>query len=132
MAEAEIPQVRNMKPDEKIQARIQVSMKDPEHMKRWLRESGRPFIVFKADDVIDALPWPHGAEALQQVSDAYDHHRATIPTGRTRTEVDPITKEKVEVPVMKGQQLERDEMEALIRFYVNAISENDPTWKLEI
>lgn len=129
--ETEIPQVRNMKPDERVQARIQVAMKDAEHMIRWLHESGRPFLIFKAEDAVRSLSWPHGCEALQQFSDAYDHHRGTIPTGRTRIEIDPITKEKVEVPVMKGQQLEPEEMEMLIRHLVNTLSENDPQWSLE-
>lgn len=127
----EIPEVKNMKAEERIEARIQTSMKDVEHMKRWLRESGRPFMIFKSDDICDALMWPHGHEALQEITDAYDHHRSVMPTGRTRIETDPITKYRVEVPVMKSQKLEPEEMEECIRHLVGVLSENDPLWTLE-
>jgi len=131
MSEAEIPEVRKMGDQQRAEARVQVSMKDPEHMKRWLNESGRKYIIIKADELVDSLIWPFGHEAAQQIFDAIRHHRGTISTGRTRTEKDPITGESVEVPVMKGEQLEPEEMVDVIRWLNATLSENDPQWSLE-
>jgi hypothetical protein len=48
---------------------------DPDDLKRWFRESGRAYIVLFADDLIDALPWPEGAEQLMRIISAYRAHR---------------------------------------------------------
>lgn len=55
----------------------------PDQLKRWLRESEREYLVFSAADLVDALPWPAGVEALQQMCTAYAQHRRA--RGKTET-----------------------------------------------
>ena len=54
----------------------QIGMADPEHLKRWLRASGRRFLVFNSCDLVDALVWPAGHQTLQQMIHAYGECRS--------------------------------------------------------
>lgn len=63
--------------DQQIQA--SVAMASPAHLKQWLRETGRTFLVLKTDDLVDALPWPEGVRSLIQLVECYRQHRQGIP-----------------------------------------------------
>ena len=59
---------------------IDTAMKSPEHLRGWLEASGRRWLVFDGIELIKALPWPAGVDALMQIIAAYrDERRATSP-----------------------------------------------------
>lgn len=68
--------------------RSRTAMSDPEHMKRWLRDTGRTYIVLRTDQLVDSLSWPRGVEAFMGIIDAYRSHRSeqmvTLPNGTVR------------------------------------------------
>lgn len=107
-----------------------VAMKSPEHLKLWLSETGRRWLVLNSLDLVDALPWPDGVQAFLQVCMAYGGHRMAQPSGRKEVITTP-TGEKVEVDVMKTDQLELEELDRAIRYLVAQAYERDPNWKLE-
>lgn len=96
-----------------IEEQIRVSMKSKEHLKDWLKKTGREFIVFNAQDLVDSLSWPDGVEGLQAILFAYREHRRQIPTGEMeivevdgeRADGEKVVGEKVEVPKMKDESL---------------------------
>ena len=55
------------------------AIQSPEHLKRWLQETGRRYLVLRTDDLVDALPWPDGVDALIQVLEAYRQQRLAQP-----------------------------------------------------
>ena len=59
-------------------AQANIAIADPAHLKRWLQETGRRFLVMRTDDLVDSLPWPHGVEALIQIIEAYKQRRQTV------------------------------------------------------
>lgn len=110
---------------------LRVSLKDPEHLKRWLQETGRRWMVLDSLDLVDSLPWPGGVDALIQILACYRDHRQGIPSGRTEKMKDPTLGQDVQVPIMKTDALEIEEMDRAIRHLIRQASEKDPTWKLE-
>lgn len=104
MADLEIPQVRSMEPDERREALAAVSMGNPEHLKQWLAASDRQYVVLKSADLVDALPWPAGVEAFQQVLMAYRDHRRAIRAEGPSAQLGPEGR-------MKDEDLEVDELE---------------------
>ncbi|UCG51428.1 MAG: hypothetical protein JSW58_14770 [Candidatus Latescibacterota bacterium] len=108
-----------------------ISMKSPEHLKRWLQESGRRYLVFESADLVDSVPWPEGVDTLIQIIACYGEYRRSKPTGRFETQTDPTLGEKIEVPIMKGELLEVDELDRAIRFLIGQITEREPGWSLE-
>jgi len=131
MPETTHPSVRQMSAVEKSEAQIRIAMKDPEHLKRWLEESGRRWVVFAAKDLVDALPWPEGINAFVQIVQAYRDHRAAQPSGRKAKVWDEHAHAMVEVPEMKGELLEVEELDRAIRFLISQITAKEPSWKLE-
>lgn len=118
-------------PDTLSPEAIRTAMKDPKHMRQWLEASGRRWLVFDALDLVEALPWPAGVEALIEIINCYRDHRRTQPSGRTQM-VDPDWKgPPVEVPLMKGDMLEIEELDRCIRYLIGLASERDPQWSLE-
>jgi len=107
-----------------------VAIKDPSHLKRWLSETKRDWLIVNFPQLIDALPWPHGCEALIQILDALRHHRSVIPTGETVYELDPIVGDRVGVPEMHGECLTVSEMDRVVRYLITKITEVDPNWSL--
>jgi hypothetical protein len=107
------------------QEQMNVAIKSPEHIKEWLIKSGRQWIVFNGSDLVEALPFPHGHDALMQVIMAYRDHRAGIPSG----EVEMI--DGKEVPLMKGERLELPEIDRCIRSLITEAYSIDPKWSLE-
>ena len=117
------------------QEAIRTAMKNPDHLKEWMQESDRRWMVFNTKDLIDALPWPSGARALAEIIAVYRDHRMTINTGRTKVEkqLNQVTGQEVEidVPVYKDETLEIEELDRAIRHLIRIASEKDPNWNLQ-
>ena len=126
----EIGQVKNMTPQERAEARERVAMESPDHLRRWLRESGREWLVLNAIDLVNAIPWPVGVDSLMQILASYREYRASKPTGRTEMQTEPTLGTKIEVPVMHGESLEADELDTAIRYLVRQIKKLNPEWTL--
>lgn len=120
-----------MTSEERIEAIARVSMKDKEHLKRWLQATNRDWLVFNTIDLVDALRWPEGVDVLMQVIACYRDHRMAQETGRFETQVDPVTRQEVDVPVFKGEALEIEEWDRLIRWAIGKALELDPRWTLD-
>jgi len=115
--------------DEKQLAQINVAMRDPEHLKRWIRET-RPFLIFKGTDLVDSLEFPDGHRELQGIVFAYHMHRMKIPTGEVLKEKDAVLGETIDVPQYKTQDLTVEEMDRCIRWLCGRILEKSPAWQL--
>jgi hypothetical protein len=97
---------KKLEPNDDPQFRTAV--KDPEHLKRFLSQSGRKFLVFNALDLVDALRFPDEVQVIQQVVERYRKHRATKKSAYVREGFDPP------LPEPMGEFLEPDEtMEAI-------------------
>ena len=109
------------------EAQAVTAMKSPEHLKRWLQESGREWLVFSATDLVDALrdPWPGALQTFQSLLEAYDDHRRTIPSGEMEKVKHPDTGEEVDVEVMKTETLTRKEKHDVIAFLERLIREDE-------
>jgi hypothetical protein len=123
--------VQRMGAEDRARALYNVSISDKDHLKKWLLESGRPWVVFKSADLVEALPWPGGVESFMELVNYYRDFRRSISSGEVEWLEDPETGKMVEVPRMKTDSLEIDEMENLIRSLVTQITEMDPNWSLE-
>lgn len=109
---------------------IATAMKDPEHLKRWLRASGHGWLVMNTTELIDALPWPGGVETLMEIIHVYGEHRRTIDSGRREIQKEPVTGTDVEVVIHKDDLLEVEELDRAIRFLTAQIYEKKPDWSL--
>ena len=85
----------------------------PEKLKAWLLETGREYLVFAATDLVDALPWPAGVEAFQQIVQCYAQHRRAIPNG----------------DAFKGEPLTAEELEQAIAALLREIRKVRPDWR---
>jgi len=94
------------------QHQINTAIKSRQHLKDWLANSGREWIVINSSDWVDALPFPDGHEMFRQMCDLYREHRATLP-------------------VMKQETLTIEELDRAIRYLVRQASELDSNWSLE-
>jgi len=121
----------DMTPEERIEAVARVSMKDKDHLKRWLQATNRDWLVFNAIDLVDALRWPEGVDVLMQVIACYRDHRMAQETGRTEVVMDPGSGHYAEVPVFKGEALEIEEVDRAIRWLISKALELDPRWTLD-
>jgi len=119
-----------MSPVERSEAKMRTAMKSQKHLMAWLDASGRSYLVLKATDLVQALPFPEGIEPLMQIFQAYRDHRATQETGRYDTMPDPLGGPAHEVPVMKGETLEIEELDRAIRYLIGQASLLDPDWSL--
>lgn len=110
MAMPELPIAEEMTLDERAQAKLSVAMKDPEHLKKFLRESGRRYIVFDSDILVDALkPWPESVKLFQHLVTLWSEHRRSIS---------------------KSEELEIEELDRTIRHLITQASQKDSTWSL--
>ena len=121
----------NLALEEKAARLLRISMKNPGHLKEWLQKSGRRWLVFDSVDLVDALPWPDGVDALIQMVACYKDHRRGILTGRVECHLDPTLGKEIEVPVTKTDLLELEELDRVIRHLIRLASEKDSRWKLE-
>lgn len=108
-----------------------VSIKDPDHLKRWIA-SRRPFLVFVGEDLSEALKpfWPECEQELQRIINQYMSHRLGVPTGDVKRQKDPITGKMIDVPLYKDDTLTLTELDRLVRWAVAQIMDHDPNWKL--
>lgn len=125
------PDIQGLDCKEKYDCVQRVSMSDPQHLKSWLRETGRRWLIFDALELVDSLPFPGGVDSLIQLIACYRDHRRAIVTGRIESLLDPTLGVPVEVPVAKGENLELDEMEQVVRYLIRQIVERDPAWRLD-
>lgn len=110
---------------------LRVSLKDPGHLKEWLEASGRRWLIFDSRDLVDSLPFPDGIDDFMRVVACYREHRSQQPSGRYEIQQDPTLGKTIEVPLMKGELLEVEELDRVIRACIRVITEKDPSWKLE-
>jgi len=92
---------------------VNIAIKDPEHLKRWLVANDLKYLAFDATQMVDALPFPEGTQALQQILDCYAQHRMTFDTEWVQHSKNAHG-DLVEAPVMQYQNLEATEVEACI------------------
>lgn len=131
MADLLTADAKKMTAQQRSEALMRVAMQSPDHLRQWLEASGRRWLVFDASALVESLPWPGGVEALTQIVACYRDHRAVQPSGRTEPLQDPMTGETINVPVMKGENLEVEELDRVIRYLIGQVTERDPSWKLE-
>jgi len=113
-------------------AEILTAESDPEHLKRWLSESGRKFIVLKADDLVDSLqPWPEAADIFIGMVEGYRKHRMKTLSSRTMKAKHPVTNVPIDVPLQKTDVLEVDELDRCIRFLIGQVTSLDENWSLD-
>ena len=117
--------------EEQAQRLLNVSIKDPAHLKRWLQETGRTWLVLDSLELVDALPFPDGLDTLIQIIACYRDHRNAIPNGKVEKQLDPIKGKEVDVPLMKTENLEVFELDRAIRFLISQITELEPSWNLQ-
>lgn len=117
--------------EEKMERLGRISIGSPAHLKQWLRDTGRLWLVFNTLELVDSLPFPSGVDSLIQLIACYRDHRRAIPTGRIEVQVDPAAGVPVEVPVFKGDMLELEELIQAVRYLVAQIRERNPSWNLE-
>jgi hypothetical protein len=114
---------------------VRTAMKSPEHLARWLEATNRKWVVLNSADLVKALPWPSGVEALMQIIAAYRDERSAQWTGRTSrfSGTNAITGEKVDtdIKIMKTDRLEIEELDRAIRYLMNLALELDPNWTLD-
>ena len=113
------------------EARIRTAMSSPAHLKLWLKESGRGWLVINSDELVDALPWPAGVQEVMDLVSLVANHRAGLPSGRTQAVEEPLTRSPVEIPVYKTEELEVPELDRAIRFLIAQIVQKSPSWRLE-
>ena len=121
----EIPVIKNMTPQEREEASRRVAMASAEKLAAWAEASGRGWIVFNTKELIEALPWPDGHQFLQQIIACLRDYRATKQSGRFETV------NGSEIPIMKSEELEVEELDRAIRFLVGKITEKNPQWTLD-
>lgn len=110
---------------------LRVSLKDPQHLKKWLAESGRRYLVFDALDLVDSLEFPTGIKKLMEVIASYRDHRLNIPSGEFRNELDPTLGKEIKVSIPKSDVLTVTELDRAIRFLISQITQIDSSWVLE-
>lgn len=120
----------DLSPDERIEAIARVSMQDKGHLKRWLRATERTWMVFNAIELVDALRWPDGIDALMQIIACYRDHRASIPSGRSEVQVDSVSGKEVRVDLCKTETFEVEELDCVVRALIKRIKERKPEWNL--
>jgi hypothetical protein len=113
------------------QVQVNTAMKSADHLKRWLAESGRSWLVLKADDLVDSLPWPEGVDLLIGMVEGYRKHRMGTMSGRTEKVKHPVTQRVTEIPIPKTDALEVEELDRCIRFLIGQVTSLDESWSLD-
>ena len=108
-----------------------ISIKDAEHLKKWLASSGRRWIILDSQDLVDSLPYPAGIEMFMEAIEHYRRFRSTKESGRVEKQLDPTLGIEIDIPIKKTDTLEVEEMDRAIRFLVGQITEIDPSWSLD-
>lgn len=130
MAKSSMSPPPDPSPQELLQAQKNVAMKSLDHFHQWLKASDREFLVFLSSDLINALKMPSDAQAVQNMVHLYRSYRMTIAYD-VRIEDEPITGEKVEVPVVKDDRLTLAEKDRLVRKLAGDLQDAIPGWSLD-
>lgn len=96
-----------------------------EELKAWAQASGRTYLIMRMDELIDSLPYPEGAEKLQDVVQAYERHRAMMPSELTDQPGDRCG-QKIDASRGKGACLEPSEIRDLIAFLQSQLPAHSP------
>ena len=115
-----------------------IAIQSPVHLKQWLHASGRAFIVFDANDLVDGLPWPEGVDAMIQLCEAYRQQRCADVAEQTpctrcarKPKVSPSCPEchgHGHTVRMKSDMMEPDELKKVVEFLMMQIRLADPNW----
>lgn len=118
---------------EVMAARMATAMKSPQHLREWLEQTDRRWLVFNAVDLVESLPWPDGVDALVQIVASYRDHRSLIDSGRFHDiEVtNHLGTEIKRVPIGKDDTLEVEELDRAIRYLTAQLVAKKPDWKIE-
>ena len=122
-------------------ALVSTSMQNPEHLLRWLQQSGRRYMVLDTKDLSEALVksygWPDGAAIIQDMLARYKEHRSSQfydyergPDGKKILTRDVAGRE-VPVGKPKSDQLTLVEVDRAIRQLVQQATEMDQKWSLD-
>jgi len=117
--------------EEVAKALENVALKDKEHLKRWLVDSGRKYLVLDSVHLVDSLPFPEGIQLLQSMLNCYREYRRGIPTGDKAREKNPIDGTDCFVDIMHEEVLSVSELDLAIRYLINQLTNIDSAWKLE-
>lgn len=118
-------------PEDRAQALLNVAIKSPDHLKRWLQASGRRWMVFDALNLVDSLKWPEGVMALIEIIAAYRDYRGGIQSGNFEKQKDPTLGKDIRVSIQKTDHLEVPELDRAIRAMIGQITAKDPNWSLD-
>ena len=127
---AEISEVAAMSAQERAQAQHSVAIASREQLLNFLDASSRDWLILNTRQLVEATPFPHGVEVVQQILSWYRDHRAMIGTGRKVRGKHPITGEVLDLEEGHGEALEIAEAERVIRFLLDMLRARDPTWTL--
>ncbi len=113
-----------------------IAIRSPAHLKQWLHASGRAFIIFDANDLVDGLPWPDGVDAMIQLCEAYRQQRCVDIAeerpckrcGKKPVDSCPECHGYGRTIRMKSDMLEPDEMKKVVEFLMLQIRLADPNW----
>lgn len=111
--------------EEKAQRRYNVAIKTKEQLKDFLEQSGRSWVVLNSADLVEALSFPEDVQEFMRIVDLYGRYRCSSPSGRTESFG------CYEIPVMKTDALEIEELDRVIRFLVGKITEKKSDWSLD-
>jgi hypothetical protein len=106
------------------------ALSNPEALKRWLRESGRQFVVLAAQDLVNSLPWPEGVRKFTEVVEAYRGYRLTQPSAKAEMGRDLLGK-PCEIVTMKSDALDPVELNCLVHWAAAQLLEYDPGWTFQ-
>ncbi len=109
---SEVNEVHELETLELPEELARVSIASPGHLRRWLRDTGRHWLVFSTAELVDALPWPRGVETLMLIIDGYRQHRCV-------QYVEDYTPDGEKYRRAKTDRLELDELR-LLKEWVDA------------
>ena len=123
--------IQKMTAKEIEEARDRVSIKDPNHLVRFLERSS-PVIPFVVKDLIAALKYSDDhLRAFQAIVNLYMSYRITQPSGDFEEMKNPLTGEIDKVPKTKTEVLTLTELDRTIRNLYGQAKDLDPTWSLD-
>ncbi len=126
-----LPEHLTMTTEDLKKAQESTAMRDINHLRRWLAQSDREFLIFFSKDLLDALAFePNALLLFQQLVQCYTQHRMAIAYD-TRREFNPDVNAEIEVVVCKDDRLTIAEKDRLIRKLAADLKDAVPGWTLE-
>lgn len=111
-------------------SKFRTSIKSTQHLKQWLEDSNRHWLVFDGLDLVDSLDFPSGISSLIDIICKYTAYRNTKVSGRLETMKHPITGETINALLPKTDTLEIEEIDRCVRYLIGLASQLDSTWNL--